>query len=153
MNPDYEAMQKVVLENEAALKAADLERVMATFAPDPTFDVYPFGLHIAGDEAAREMFAGMLASGMASFDSRQIGLWVNDEGVIRELVAVLQGLDEFFGFEIPEGATAEMHTMSSSSRGARSRRNERILTARNCWNSSDIRRRSSCAGRNSLKAE
>jgi hypothetical protein len=112
MNPDYEAMQNVVLENEAALKAADLERVMATFAPDPTFDVYPFGLHIAGDEAAREMFAGMLASGMASFDSRQIGLWVNDEGVIRELVAVLQGLDEFFGFEIPEGATAEMHTVN-----------------------------------------
>jgi SnoaL-like protein len=105
-------MIALVTEHQEAERLGDLERTMATLAPNPVYDMVPFGTHFEGEEATRNFYVELFAGGIEGFEYEQLGIWVNDSGVIREDYVQLHGLTEYFGFELQKPSDASFRTIT-----------------------------------------
>lgn len=66
----------------------DLDAIMATMTEHPIVDGYPGGFHFEGAEAVRAMYASQKV-GNGRYSMRNLNLWVNEGGVIREDIATM----------------------------------------------------------------
>jgi hypothetical protein len=107
-----EDMIALVTEHQEAERLGDLERTMATLAPYPVYDMIPFGIHFEGEQATRDFYLELFAGGIEGFEYQQMGMWVNESGVIREDAVQLHGLTEYFGFELPKPSDASFQTIT-----------------------------------------
>jgi SnoaL-like domain len=112
ISPKHQSMLDLVREHEEAERVGDLESTMATMAPYPVYDMIPFGLHFEGEAATREFYENFFAAGLTGFQNTCLGIWVNDDGVIREDFTNVIDITEFFGFTLPEPRTTRFHTVT-----------------------------------------
>ena len=129
ISPEHQAMLDLVRAHEEAERIGDLEATMATMAPHPVYDMFPFGTHFEG-EASPGSSTNFFAAGLTGFQNTCLGMWVNDSGVISEDFTNVIDITEFFGFTFPEPrATRSTPSPFSRSRTARSKARSRTSIA------------------------
>jgi len=80
--------------------------------PLPGLRQHGFRPHREGQAEARAFYENFFAHGLVGFQNTCLGIWANDDGVIREDFTNLIDITEFYGFRLPEPRTARFQTVT-----------------------------------------